>query len=65
MEPRSPNWWRKAGATPLFVYSGAMLRARVAELRAAMPERLAIHYAMKANPFAPAAAFDGRIGRRV
>ena len=41
------------GATPLFVYSGAMLRQRVADLRAAMPERLAIHYAMKANPFAP------------
>ena len=41
------------GATPLFVYSGAMMRARVAALRSAMPERLAIHYAMKANPFAP------------
>jgi len=41
------------GATPVFVYSGAMMRARVAALRSAMPERLAIHYAMKANPFAP------------
>ena len=44
---------QSGGATPLFVYSGAMLRARVADLRAAMPDRLAIHYAMKANPFAP------------
>ncbi len=43
----------KAGDTPLFVYSAERLRARVAELRAAMPERLSIHYAMKANPFAP------------
>jgi len=44
---------QSGGATPLFVYSGAMLRARVADLRAAMPARLALHYAMKANPFAP------------
>lgn len=43
----------EAGDTPLFVYSTAALEARIAELRAAMPERLAIHYAMKANPFAP------------
>ena len=42
-----------AGGTPLFVYDSAMLRARVAVLRAAMPAGLAIHYAMKANPFAP------------
>ncbi len=39
--------------TPLFVYDATMLRARVASLRAAMPQGLAIHYAMKANPFAP------------
>jgi diaminopimelate decarboxylase len=43
----------RAGDTPLFVYSADHLRARVAALRGAMPERLAIHYAMKANPFAP------------
>ena len=43
----------QAGDTPCFVYSSAMLEARVASLRAAMPRRLAIHYAMKANPFAP------------
>ncbi|WOK36786.1 pyridoxal-dependent decarboxylase, exosortase A system-associated [Sphingomonas sp. C3-2] len=42
-----------AGETPLFVYDGAMLRARMHSLRQAMPERLALHYAMKANPFAP------------
>lgn len=44
---------REAGDTPLFVYDAAMLTARVAELRAAMPAALQIHYAMKANPFAP------------
>jgi diaminopimelate decarboxylase len=41
----------QAGGTPLFVYSRAHLDRRVGELRAAMPERLAIHYAIKANPF--------------
>ncbi|MDM7954992.1 pyridoxal-dependent decarboxylase, exosortase A system-associated [Blastomonas sp.] len=43
----------RAGDTPCFVYSSEMLEARVASLRAAMPARLSIHYAMKANPFAP------------
>lgn len=44
---------KQAGGTPLFVYAADHLRARVAQLRAAMPERLALHYAVKANPFAP------------
>ncbi|OYX91622.1 MAG: pyridoxal-dependent decarboxylase, exosortase A system-associated, partial [Novosphingobium sp. 35-62-5] len=43
----------EAGGTPLFVYSRDMLSARVVALRAAMPQRLAIHYAVKANPYAP------------
>lgn len=43
----------EAGSTPLFVYSSDLLRKRVAELRAAMPERLALHYAVKANPYQP------------
>lgn len=43
----------KAGGTPLFVYSREHLHRRVAELRAAMPERLAIHYAVKANSWRP------------
>ncbi|HWK40437.1 MAG TPA: pyridoxal-dependent decarboxylase, exosortase A system-associated [Croceibacterium sp.] len=37
--------------TPLFVYSAALIRQRMALLRAAMPDRLKIHYAVKANPF--------------
>ena len=41
----------EAGDTPLFVYSRALIGARVARLRAAMPDRLAIHYAVKANPY--------------
>lgn len=43
----------RAGDTPCFVYSRTMLTERVARLRAAMPDVLAVHYAMKANPFAP------------
>ncbi len=43
----------QAGDTPLFVYSSDHLRQRVGDLRAALPQRLAIHYAMKANPFGP------------
>ncbi|MGN6595722.1 pyridoxal-dependent decarboxylase, exosortase A system-associated [Sphingopyxis terrae] len=42
-----------AGDTPLFVYDRAMLTARAAEWRAAMPREVQLHYAMKANPFAP------------
>ena len=43
----------QAGETPLFVYSRDLLAQRVADLRSALPERLAIHYAMKGNPFPP------------
>ena len=37
--------------TPLFVYSADLIRRKVADLRAAMPSRLKIHYAVKANPY--------------
>lgn len=40
----------EAGDTPLFVYDRAIMAARVAALRAALPAEVAIHYAMKANP---------------
>jgi len=43
----------EAGATPLFVYSRDLIRQRVARLRGVLPERVAIHYAVKANPYAP------------
>lgn len=47
------QWIERAGDTPLFVYDAARLDARVAELRAVLPARVSIHYAMKANPFPP------------
>ncbi len=40
----------EAGRTPLFVYSRAHLDARLAQLRAALPARVGINYAVKANP---------------
>ena len=50
-----------AGDTPLFVYDSAMLTARVAEWRAAMPADVQLHFAMKANPYAPLLAFMARL----
>ncbi|MBS3927914.1 MAG: pyridoxal-dependent decarboxylase, exosortase A system-associated [Sphingomonadales bacterium] len=43
----------EAGATPLFVYSGALIKRRVADLYAALPSRVALNFAMKANPYGP------------
>lgn len=43
----------QAGGSPLFVYSRARLEARMGELRAALPSRIGVNYAIKANPFAP------------
>jgi diaminopimelate decarboxylase len=40
-----------AGDTPLFVYDLAIVRARIARLRQALPPQIQIHYAMKANPY--------------
>ena len=47
----------EAGDTPLFVYAAQHIEQRVTRLRAAMPERLGIHYAIKANPFGPLLEF--------
>jgi diaminopimelate decarboxylase len=40
----------QAGGTPLFVYSRAHLNARMKQLRAVLPERVGVNYAIKANP---------------
>jgi diaminopimelate decarboxylase len=40
----------RVGRTPFYVYDRALLTRRVEELRAAMPPRLKLHYAIKANP---------------
>jgi diaminopimelate decarboxylase len=40
----------RVGQTPFYAYDRALLRARVAQLRAALPPSVKLHYAMKANP---------------
>ncbi|HPP48179.1 MAG TPA: pyridoxal-dependent decarboxylase, exosortase A system-associated, partial [Accumulibacter sp.] len=40
----------RVGQTPFYAYDRQLLSARVAELRAALPSSLKLHYAMKANP---------------
>ncbi len=42
-----------AAETPCFVYSRAHVETRMAALRNAMPDRVRVHYAIKANSFAP------------
>lgn len=42
-----------AGDTPLFVYESATLDRKIASFRAAFGERVALHFAMKANPYEP------------
>jgi len=44
------HWARKAGSTPLFVYSSQLIEGRIAALREALPARIGINYAIKANP---------------
>ena len=43
----------EAGSTPLFVYSAELIRRRVSDLRRALPHRVALNYAVKANPYQP------------
>lgn len=38
------------GSTPFYAYDRGLLSQRVAELRAALPAAVKLHYAMKANP---------------
>ena len=40
----------RVGQTPFYAYDRALLASRVAELRAALPAAIELHYAMKANP---------------
>ncbi len=47
---RSACDWVAAHGTPLFIYDRALMQARMAATRAALPRDVAIHYAMKANP---------------
>ena len=47
---RASEWVATAGDTPLFVYDRGLIARRIADLRAALPAGIDIHYAIKANP---------------
>ena len=40
----------RVGRTPFYAYDRALLARRIGELRSAIPKRIRLHYAMKANP---------------
>ena len=40
----------RVGQTPFYAYDRQLIKQRVAELRAALPASIKLHYAMKANP---------------
>ncbi len=42
-----------AGGTPLFVYDNNLVGAKIALFRAALPDGIGLHYAVKANPYPP------------
>ena len=43
----------RAGGTPLFVYDSERIALQVRRFRAAFPPEVALHFAVKANPYAP------------
>ncbi len=51
----------RVGQTPFYAYDRELLAARVAELRAALPASIKLHYAMKANPMPALVACMARL----
>lgn len=47
----------RVGRTPFYAYDRGLIRQRVALLRSTLPSSVKLHYAMKANPFAPLVGF--------
>ncbi|MEL6710191.1 MAG: pyridoxal-dependent decarboxylase, exosortase A system-associated [Pseudomonadota bacterium] len=41
------------GQTPCYLYDQAAITRRISELRAQLPDQIALYYAIKANPFPP------------
>lgn len=48
-----PRLAQQIGQTPFFAYSRELIDRQVQLLRAHIPEKISIHYAIKANPFVP------------
>ena len=51
----------RVGQTPFYAYDRGLLQVRVAQLRAALPKAIKLHYAMKANPMPAVVAFMARL----
>ncbi|MBW0144953.1 pyridoxal-dependent decarboxylase, exosortase A system-associated [Sphingomicrobium clamense] len=45
--------WMGEGDAPMFAYARPVIEEKIAQFRADMPERLRLHYAVKANPYRP------------
>jgi diaminopimelate decarboxylase len=50
----------QAGGTPLFAYDNNIVGGQIARFRAAMPDGVALHYAVKANSYGPLLKFLAR-----
>src|SRR5918994_2408627 len=50
----------QAGGTPLFAYDNNIVGGQIARFKAAMPDGIALHYAVKANPYGPLLRFLAR-----
>jgi diaminopimelate decarboxylase len=51
----------RVGETPFYAYDRSALSRRVGDLRAALPQAVKLHYAMKANPMPALVAFMARL----
>jgi len=45
-----------AGGTPCYVYDSQIIKAKAKQLKTMLPDGIHLHYAIKANPFAPLVA---------
>lgn len=45
--------WLGDDDRPAFIYALPVIEQKIAEFRDAMPKRVALHYAVKANPYRP------------
>ncbi|MEO7411015.1 MAG: pyridoxal-dependent decarboxylase, exosortase A system-associated [Sphingomicrobium sp.] len=50
----------EAGGTPLFAYDNNIVGAQIARFKGAMPDGVALHYSVTANPYQPLLEFLGR-----
>lgn len=51
----------RVGRTPFYAYDRSLIAARVAQLRAALPPSISLHYAVKANPMPALVAHVARL----